>query len=382
MIASVAMEAGLKTGLYTSPHLVHFNERIRVNGREISDEAIVEYTNQLRPKIEEFDATFFEATTAIAFRHFAEEKAEFGVIETGLGGRLDATNVLKPLLSIITNVGLDHTQHLGDTVQQIAWEKGGVIKAGVDCLTGSENQEALEVLKQIAQEKKVKLFCVTDLCDSRVVGKKRDGIVLDVSTQEESYPDLYVGLAGEHQAKNAQIAVLAAEYLKNQKQLPLTRTSIVQGLRNVQRNTCLHGRLEVFSAQPMVVLDVAHNPDGIRALTDALQAYDYGRLILVFGVLSDKDYVEMIEILAAVADEVIAVQPEIDRALESEKICSRFQDKGKRSFDSKRVDEGVAKALSLAAVEDMVLITGSHYVVGEAISYLRKRKKPQKDLTS
>lgn len=382
MIASVAMEAGLKTGLYTSPHLVHFNERIRINGREISEEAIVEYTNQLRPKIEELNATFFEATTAIAFRHFANEKVELGVIETGLGGRLDATNVLTPLLSIITNVGLDHTQHLGDTIQQIAWEKGGIIKTGVDCLTGSENQEALEVLKQIAQEREVNLFRVSDLCSCRIAGNERDGIVLDVSTQEESYPDLYVGLAGEHQAKNAQIAVLAAEYLKNRKHLPLTRTSVVQGLRNMRRNTCLHGRLEVFSVQPMVVLDVAHNPDSIKALTDALQAYDYGRLILVFGVMSDKDYVEMIEILAAVADEVIAVQPEIDRALESEKICYRFQEREKRSFDAKRVKEGVAKALSLAAAEDMVLITGSHYVVGEAISYLRKRKKPQKDLTS
>jgi len=379
MIASIATAAGLKTGLYTSPHLVNFNERIRINGKEISDERIVEYTDQLKQKIQELNATFFEATTAIAFRYFADEKVDVGVIETGLGGRLDATNVLTPLLSIITNIGLEHTEHLGSTIQQIAWEKGGIIKPNVNCLTATEDLEALRVLQKIAQEKKVNLFQVSDVCNYAIVRKEEEGIVFDVRTKENHYPDLFVGLCGEHQSKNAQLALFAAEYLNNQKYLPLTRTSIYEGLKEVRKNTGLRGRLEVFSTRPDLMLDVAHNPDGVRVLKNALQDYTYAKLILVFGVMKDKDYRQMIAELAPVADEVIAVQPQMERALDSETICDKFRQFGRKSINAEKVDQGVTKALKMASVEDMVLITGSHYVVGEVISYLEHRGEKQQN---
>jgi dihydrofolate synthase/folylpolyglutamate synthase len=269
-------------------------------------------------------------------------------------------------------VGLEHTEHLGNTIRDIAREKGGIIKEGVDCFTNADDPEALSVLQQIASEKKAALTHVSESCISGNIIMDSYGVVFDLKTKQATYPQLSVGLPGEHQIGNAKSAVLASEYLANRKGLPIVREMIYQGLKEVSKYSGLRGRLELVSTDPLVLMDVAHNADGIRALKNALKIYEFEKLILVFGAMRDKDYARMIADLAPVADEVIAVQPQTGRSLDSEVVCNEFQRMGTECQNGGRVDVGVDHALNIARMNDLILITGSHFVVGEAIVFLEE----------
>ncbi len=359
-LASIFMEAGYKTALYTSPHLIRFTERIRINGKEISEKKLVEYTEPLIPVIEKTNATFFEATTCIAFQYFADQKVDIAIVEAGLGGRLDSTNVLRPLVSVITNVSFDHTEYLGNTLTKIAREKGGIVKRNIPCVTSSTDKNVLATLKSIANRR-----------SSRLIVAGKTTVIQGVKP----------ALAGAHQLTNAGCAVATIEtLLKNKMHAQtfqgLTRKAMRDGLVRVRKNTDLHGRLEVFGRKKRYILDVAHNPSGLETLMNAVPSQFKKNLIVVFGVMKDKDYVSMSRILAANAKSVITVQPKTKRAVPSAELSKFMRSTGIRAVSGGGVERGILLANRLAGESGKVLITGSHYVVGEALALLQSWRSP------
>ena len=358
-LASIFMEAGFRTGLYTSPHLVRFTERIRIDGVEIPEERLVSYAEQMRPMVESVSATFFEATTCIAFQYFADEHVDIAIVETGLGGRLDSTNVLLPLVSIITTIGFDHQEYLGNTIRSIAREKGGIIKRHVPLVTAVSDPAALDTLRRIARRRAAPFHRVTGRQVVRV-GRK-------------------AGLAGAHQKINAALAVAALDIVfrrgKPTRLLHLPDAGAVKrGLANVRRNTGLRARLESWHGNKRILLDVAHNPDGIRTLVNALRRGATENLVVVFGVMKDKDYVSMVNQLLPLATVFVMVSPSTRRALTTRELVQVVGEARGVVVKARSVRHGVVRAMRMAGKKGRVLITGSHYVVGEALQYLEKQR--------
>jgi dihydrofolate synthase/folylpolyglutamate synthase len=372
MIASILQAAGYSVGLYTSPHLISFTERIKINGREIDERRVASYVRLLKPSIDELTATFFEATTAIAFLYFADEGADIGVIETGLGGRLDATNVLHPLLSVITNIGLEHTEHLGTTLPRIAREKAGIIKNAVPCLIGPMANAAWEVIERVAESRKARLLLATELAQCHLRSQSFKGITLTLETRNALHDYLRVRLPGGFQAENARLAVLAADCLREleSKFSTIVRDDIRSGLRDVRKNAGLRGRLETVGERPRIVIDVAHNRDAMDQLVNAIRNLLAKKVLIVFGVMKDKDYVGMLGQLKNIAREVIVVSPKIARALPLKDLHSEAVRVGLKASKGGTVKDGIIMAQKNASKFDTILITGSHYVVGEAIQFL------------
>ncbi len=372
MIASILSAAGYRVGLYTSPHLLRFHERIRVGGREVPDEFLSECAGSLAPAIRRTRSTFFEATTAIALKYFEARSVDVAVLETGLGGRYDATNAVTPVLSVITTVSLDHTERLGTTVGKIAREKGGIIKPGVPCLTSAGDRETLSVLGAIAKEAHARLVAVGDHSEVTVKDSSLLGLVVDLRTPRRLYKGLRLPLAGEHQALNLRLAVMAAEELHAGGSFPrVSRRAISEGLLDVRNNSGLRARMEVLSGCPPVILDVAHNPGGIAALTQTLEKLLRKPAVFVFGVMKEKDISAMSAHFRDIADLVIAVSPAGERSLSSRSVLEEFQRRAIPSIDGRSVRRGVSLGLKEADSLRPLVITGSHYVVAEALRCLQ-----------
>ena len=372
-LASAFTQAGYRTGLYTSPHLVRFTERIRIDGKEIESDRLAAYVRRLRPLIERTRATFFEATTCVAFLYFADEHVDVAVIETGLGGRLDATNVLRPLLSVITNVSLEHTDLLGKTVRAIAREKAGIIKPSVPAVTGETDPAVLRVLRRRAASCGVKL---RESSNSVTLIRHTGGKSITLRSRQ-FYPGRFApGLAGSHQQRNAALALCALDTLcassgGREEFGALTSAVIRRAFERVVQNTGLRGRLERLDGhrQP-IILDVAHNPAGMRTLLKELQNQTWKNLVAVFGVMKDKDYFSMLSELGTAAGTVIAVAPAQKRGLSAFKLTRAGQGIGVRVVQGGSVASGLRKALRMRK-KGIILVTGSHYVVGEALRALR-----------
>ncbi len=369
MIASVLTAAGYRTGLYTSPHLVRFNERIRINGRPISDEEIVSYAISLKKAIERTGSTFFEATTAIAFRYFADRDVDIAVVETGLGGRWDATNVVTPLVSIITTIDFDHMEYLGSTLTQIAAEKGGIIKSGIPCFTAVDAARATTTLARIARARKAALHRVDRESSIAVSERFLDGSTVTLQTPQGRYANVFLSLAGDHQTRNMQLAVRALEYLDAHCSFR-TRTRVGQGLARIRRYTGFRGRLELLSSRPMIIVDAAHNAAGIKTAAFALQSLTVGKGVVVFGVMRDKEVGRMITRLKPIARLVLAVAPRVERALSSLQIVNELHRHAVPALDAESVAEGIRLALGERRENEPVVIIGSHYVLGEAIELI------------
>lgn len=372
-LSSILMEAGYRTALYTSPHLVRFTERIRINGEEISERRLVEYAKMLRPLVEQVRATFFEATTCIAFQYFADEQVDVAVIEAGLGGRLDSTNVLLPMASIITNIGLDHTDILGKTIAAIAREKGGIIKTSVPCVTGSEDPVSMKVLGRIAERKATRVLRPEAIVKCRI-DERSPGIV-SFQSGEFSIPRVRLGLRGPHQLRNAQVAIAVLDVLHRDRRVRsfvrrLRGLHIKKGLENVLKNSQLRGRLEQLGRPVRYILDVAHNPPGIRTLVHALRLRGYSSMPVVFGVMKDKDCRSMVKELAPVSQIIITVAPSFKRAKSAISLNGVIRQKRIPSRVGGTVTNGVRMARSFSSGGSPILITGSHYVVGEALQFL------------
>jgi len=370
-IASALTQAGYRTGLYTSPHLVRFTERIRIDGREMDEARLVAYIRRMRPWIEKYRATFFEATTCAAFQFFADEGVEIAVIETGLGGRLDATNVLRPLVSGITNIALEHTEMLGSTLRMIAREKGGIIKPGISAATAEEDPAPLAVLRRRAR------LCRVHLRESSravAVRASRGGARVSMRSGRFALKPFAPGLRGRHQVRNAALALCVLRTLLEtspgrKRFRRLTAPLIRKGFVRVIRNTGLRGRLERLGGRRRVLLDVAHNPAGMRTLVESLRKGAQKNLIAVFGVMKDKEYGPMLSGLASIADPIIAVAPPQKRALPAIELWRAGRDLGLNVLVGGNVSSGLRKAARIAGKRGL-LVTGSHYVVGEALKAL------------
>jgi len=353
LIAAALQCAGLKVGLYTSPHLVDFRERIRINGTMISQEKVVQFVEENRSFLDEVEPSFFETVTALAFQYFAEQKVDVAVIETGLGGRLDATNIVVPLVSVITNIGLDHTEFLGSTLAAIAEEKAGIIKPNVPCVIGETQPETEQVFLRKTRNEKI---WFADQCEYMRRCRKKE--VTDCE------------LKGAYQDKNEQTAYVALRVLRDH--FPtLTSAAIAEGFAHVCSLTGLRGRWETLSQTPLIICDTGHNVHGIQTYIQQLKHLSKGdsHLRIVFGMVSDKDVDAVMNILPREAY-YYWVEAQTKRAISSDEMCRKGLLHGLIGMAYGPVDVAVKAAIDDAAPEDVVFIGGSNYVVGEAIKCL------------
>ena len=364
-IASIMKEAGYKVGLYTSPHLIDFTERIKINGKEIEEGEVVRLTEYIRSKVQDSEfkdelerITFFEFTTAMALIYFKEKEVDMAVMETGMGGRLDATNVIRPLVSVITNISVEHKEYLGDTIEAVASEKAGIIKDGVPILTGVDQPAAFQVIERICNEKRAPLYRL-----GRDFSFHRKGFNnFSYNGINESFDLLTLNLRGGHQFQNASLAVAAVEMLKN-KGFLIPLEALIDGLGKVS----WPGRLETISQSPMIILDGAHNPAGAEMLSRAIkEELEFNRLYLVLGIMADKEVEGIISPLAPLAHEVILSRPQYERASRPSDLLPlaiRYN-MNSRAFEHLR--EAIDYARSKAGSEDLIIISGSLFTVGEA----------------
>ena len=356
MTASILREAGYRTGIYTSPHLVDLRERIRVNGEMITEEALDALIDEVRGHVRE-DVTYFEVLTAVAFLHFCRRKVDIAVLEVGLGGRLDATNVVKPVASVISNISLEHREYLGNRLRDIAREKAGIIKDKGVCITAARQKPVLEIFNETCRERKAKLYRLGGHIRTR---RHRNG-VFDYHGISKNYKGLNCSLPGQHQIENAALALAAIEILTNNG-FPVDDSAVYGGMQK----THWEGRLEILQAAPRLIVDGGHNPAGVSALCRALKNdFSYRHLILVFGVLHDKNFPLMLKNIAPLADKIIITKPESERAVstsELAEIASLYNDYVEVV---EQTGEALKRALSLAGRHDLICVTGSLYLVGE-----------------
>jgi dihydrofolate synthase/folylpolyglutamate synthase len=366
-LSSILQTAGYKVGLYTSPHLVRFNERICINNRQISNEDVVSSYHAVKAVDHgKRDPTFFEYATAMALYEFGKKNVDWAVIETGMGGRLDATNIVRPAITIITNVSLEHRMYLGNTIAQIAGEKGGIIKKNVPVVTGVKQKQAISVLRSIASAKSASFYRRGE--KFRV--KRNPNGTFTYFGIEIIRRNMAIGLIGSHQIDNAALALAACEVL-NKKNTKLSITSIKKGLLNTQ----WPGRLEIVRRSPFVLLDGAHNLIAARTLKKYLSEHLATRNItMVVGILDDKPYESMLKSLLPGCKRVIVTRAKIDRALPPETLNKLAQGIVPDTKIISDVPGAVEYAIKTTPVEDVVCVAGSLYVVGEAKEWFDKNK--------
>ena len=359
MLSAILVSAGYQVGLYTSPHLVRFNERFRINEQDAKDEEILEIYKRVKGVVDEREPpTFFEMTTAMALSLFSEKRVDWAILEVGMGGRLDATNVIQPQSTVINNIDLDHQEFLGATLSRIAREKAGIIKEGIPLITAVKQPAALAVIKARCLEVNAPYYRVGREIKVRSLGSQH----FNYRGLKWRLENLRLPLAGRHQVVNAATALGGLEVLERQGRLSLDPELISEGLAS----TRWAGRLEWLSHRPPVILDGAHNCAGMATLCRALQEeYRYKRLIVVLGIMADKDLRGMILRLAPRADKVILTQPQYERAAPPESLREVAGDFANRMELIAPVQAALERAIDLATLEDLVLVTGSLYFIGE-----------------
>ena len=368
MLAAVLQQAGYQTGLFTSPHLTDFRERIRVNGEMIPKQKVVNFVDRYRSDMERLQLSFFEMTAAMAFDYFAQSDVEVAVIETGLGGRLDATNVVQPILSIITNIGLEHTEYLGDSLPKIAREKGGIIKKCTPVVVGEKNANYSLVLEEIAQDRRSEITYAEEAFSLGECGFEGDKQVVTMTRMRDGYPyQLRLDLLGEYQRKNLVTVATALDILHESTPLSISRRAFVEGVRDVSSLTSFRGRWQVLSSKPLIVCDTAHNEHGVTEIAEQLKARtNSGRLFCVVGFCGDKDFSKMLAMMPSDAH-YIFTQASIRRAASLEQIAEVASSLNLDFETAPTVAEALAKAHEQLADEDMLFIGGSTFVVAEAL---------------
>ncbi|MCL7765331.1 bifunctional folylpolyglutamate synthase/dihydrofolate synthase [Polaribacter sp. Z014] len=340
MLASILQEAGYKVGLYTSPHLKNFTERIRINGTEIPETKVSSFIKQHKNFLEKQKLSFFEMTVGLAFDYFAEEKVDIAIIEVGLGGRLDSTNIITPEVSVITNIGLDHTQFLGETLPEIAFEKAGIIKNNIPVVIGEEQVEVKRVFIAKAEECKAPISFASD--------------------DDKSYQ---TDMLGDYQKKNTKTAVAAIKKLTGFK---IATKNIEIGLLNVVNNTNLKGRWQVLQEQPKVICDTAHNKDGLSIVLQQLETVPFKKIHLVLGVVSDKKLEEVLPLFPKEASYYFC-KPNIPRGMSEAILQEKAKEFGLLGEKYSSVKEAFDAALLFANQEDIIYVGGSTFVVAEII---------------
>ncbi|MEE9151166.1 MAG: folylpolyglutamate synthase/dihydrofolate synthase family protein [Thermoplasmata archaeon] len=377
MLSSILQSAGYKVGLFTSPHLISFEERIVVNGKQIPRDRVSLLVERIKPIAKSMKEsgkfehpTFFEVVCAMAFEHFSEERVDYAVLEVGLGGRLDATNVKTPLVSVITSVDLDHTQVLGENLNEVAKEKAGIIKEGVPVICGVDQEEILAMIKNICKEKKCKVYSSKEQGRYTLKESNVDCQKFDIESNGNLYSDLEMRLVGEHQLKNALIALMTVDMLKRLG-VAIPKKSVRKGIKN----TRWPARLEMVQKNPTVVLDCAHNPAGMRALSAAMNGlFSEAKKTLVMGIMRDKDIPGIVKETGTFADSIIITKPEFDRAAEPDLILTEAKKYCDDVIIMKKVAKAINYAISNAKKDDVICISGSIFNVSEAMGMLYKKE--------
>ena len=343
MLASIFQEAGYKTGLTTSPHLKDFRERIRVNGIMCEEQFVIDFVQKHEQKIIDQKASFFEIAIAMSFEYFAQQKVDIAIIETGLGGRLDSTNIILPELSVITNIGLDHTQFLGDTLDKIAFEKAGIIKPNTAVVIGETTTETKPVFEQIAADRKSEI----------------------IFAENKFFQDVESDLKGTYQIKNKRTVLTAIEQLQKQG-WNINSENITKGLLNVVKNTNLRGRWDVLGHNPLIVADTAHNPHGLSEVSKQINEQPYNQLHLVLGFVNDKDVLSILNFFPKKATYYFC-QPDVPRKYNIDELYKIIPDdiSDKHFFDT--TEKALIAAKLNASADDMIYIGGITFVVAEII---------------
>ena len=380
-LASILQEAGYKVGLYTSPHLVDFRERIRINGEMISKDEVVRFIDNLRgtaslsEKEEAVHLSFFEMTVGMAFDYFAREQVDVAVIEVGMGGRLDSTNVITPLLSIITNIGLDHTQFLGDTLEKIAGEKAGIIKDEIPVVIGETQPETAPVFRSVATLHHAPITFADQ--HYHVIEENGKWMVASLrpSEKETKGAALSPELTGEYQKKNIATVLEAVDMLRNTTDFNLTPAAVQRGIARVVTNTHLHGRWQTIGTAPLTICETAHNEPGIRAMVGKLRTMQFRHLHLIYGCVNDKDFSSILRFLhSQLTDSIYHLtwyftQPSVPRGLPVAALQASAEANGIHGAAYERVEEALAAARREAQFNDLVLVTGSIFLVADALAF-------------
>ena len=367
MIASCLDAAGFRTGLYTSPHLHTMRERIRINGQLINEGEFADLVDEIRPEVgatnkgEYGELSTFEILTALAFLYFRKLRVDFQVLETGLGGRLDATNVASPEVCVITSISLDHTAVLGDTIAQIASEKAGIIKPGVTVISSPQVPEASEMIQRTCSQKKSRLIMVGE--EITWQGKKSSLVEQSLEVKgRKGWYDITIPLLGEHQLENAATAVAALEVLD------ISEAHIVSGLANVH----WPGRMEILRSEPLLIADGAHNGDSARRLVETIkQHFQFDRSILIMGTSADKDSTAMIAEMAPFFDKVITTTSQHPRATDSAELARELAGHAINAQQTANISQAISKALAQAGKDDLICATGSLFLVAEVIECVK-----------
>jgi dihydrofolate synthase / folylpolyglutamate synthase len=365
-LASIFQAAGYKTGLYTSPHLKDFRERIRVDGAMIPKEEVVYWYNRLMPAAEDCQASFFEMTVAMMLGHFKKNAVDIAIIETGMGGRLDSTNVVNPLMSVITYIGMDHQQFLGDTLALIATEKAGIIKGNTPVLIGRHQEETASIFKSVAFQRSAPLLYAADLIESVRLQMSGKVEVQELNGEAWSFTN---PLQGSYQRENMATVVAAIHWLNQTAALPIliSREALKAGLEQVVERTGIKGRWQVLKAIPKVVADVGHNEDGISAVMQQLKHERYQQLHIIFGAVKDKDVAKMLSLMPTDACYYFC-EPPLERKLPAEELASIAETVGISRFNViSHPSTAYQTALYQCSDDDLLLILGSFFVVGEIV---------------
>lgn len=365
MLAAIFQSAGYKTGLYTSPHLKDFRERIKINGSPVSKDFVVQYIERSKTIIEKIKPSFFELTVLMAFDYFAQEKIDIAIIETGMGGRLDSTNIITPLLSIITNIAYDHTYFLGNTLPEIAKEKAGIIKTNVPVIIGEKHPETMPVFQETAHKKNTKIIFAEDCFTSDYMLEDFSGKVIFNIKQNGQiiYPNIILDLSGNYQKKNLITILCTLETIRNNYQwFTIGTKAIYNGLENVTSLTGFAGRWQVLQHNPLIVLDIAHNENGLSAVFEQVRNTPYRNLHIVMGFVDDKSVDTILKLFPQNATYYFT-QAQIPRALPVEILQKKAKSLNGNSYP--KVKDAFLSAKKNASRNDMILVTGSTFIVAE-----------------
>ncbi|MFO7889850.1 MAG: folylpolyglutamate synthase/dihydrofolate synthase family protein [bacterium] len=362
ILESILREAGYRSGRLTSPHLVNMMERIQFKGNFITEEEVIDILNRIKTLILATGASFFEIITAMAYIFFTQKKCDIAVLETGLGGRLDATSTSDPILTVITDIGFDHTKTLGKTLKSIAYEKAGIWKSAAPCVCGVKSSRVRGYLREFSKEKKVPIQFTADAVKMSDVSVTSEGTTFNARTLQSEYNNLYLNLLGEHQMHNAGVALLTVDELRKQG-WNISKEAVHTGLSNID----WPGRLQIVGRSPLQLIDAAHNLMGFKSLVKALELFDYDNLIFVFGVLRDKEYRAMLNMVAPLAEKIILTYPGIARAVEPETIAA-FPETREWNLEIERnINKAWMRAVDYADPGDLVCAAGSIYFIGDIL---------------
>ena len=366
ILASILQKSGLKVGCYTSPHYKDFRERIKINANFIPEQHIIDFVEKNKALILKIQPSFFEITVAMAFEYFANEKVDIAIIETGLGGRLDSTNVITPLLSIITNISKDHTQFLGDTLEEITFEKAGIIKNKIPVIIGKKQKKTKQVFSEKALQTNSELFYANSIVKVqkfKSVFGKRTSFALKHKGKSIT---LETDLIGNYQQENIQTAIAALFYLKKKNILKIKKKHLFNGLKNIQKDSYFIGRNMLLSTKPLTIADSAHNVAGIKELVTQINAIPFKKLHFVYGTVSDKDVATIFTLLPK-EGQYYFCKPDIIRGMEVDSLESIAKDFNFDFQSYHSVKEALAKAQNNANEKDIIIIGGSIFVVAEVI---------------